>query len=609
MNIVIQVLQVVILYFGFGYLISRFFDSSFRDNPFAWLFFTIIFLPVMIGILSDFCRLTHLGVVIISLISILLGMAVDAWRGRHACSFIFLSEKDSSISRKEFLLFAILSIVFFMALFMPKESLFISHYPAVWDDFDRTRSVLTTSFDLTTPKHFFQPSKNYAYYYNDWYIPGIVFHQTDLTLQQTWFLHCVMTYLAVLSFLLYFTLFFFKKFRSRLFFFLSYTFMGGFQYFVYRFYNVPSIWMEWWQRYVPLTKTTPFQVSTFYTLFLWVPQHLLAGVCYLMILLLSLQKPSLRQKVMIGILFAALFGFSAFVFITAALTYGIVEILHFWKSGEKKKELRWYAIQAIILLALCLHIGLVEMGQDKASVVHSFNGLVMPLFLFASTMSNTLGTILLPLQTVMNILSTWLIILSVDLGVLFILFLCFLVWKKKQKEFRIDRSLPLTLLVGVCVPLVLLTLMRSTGSNDLFLRGMIVAQISMMLGAALFLESDMIPRRSMFLSMVGVLVAFQCLFVAKEFSVRMAYKGSPLESRFVFMRTQLPKDAVIFSDKNNCGDVTYYGNRMCWPNAKDVTMVVHGEFPHRYYLSTAKLNSDDLQQIYKEDGIWIYALR
>ncbi len=609
MNIVIQALQVIILYFGFGYLVSRFFDSSFRNLPFTWLFFTILFLPLAIGLLGNFFPTSHIGIVVLSLLSILLGLAVDVWKGRRTLLFSFLPEEGVKIHQREFLLFAFLSVVFLMLLLMPKESLFIAHNPAIWDDFDRTRSVLSTSFDLTTPKHFFQPSKNYAYYYNDWYIPGIVFHQTFLTLQQTWFLHCIMTYIAVLSFLLYVTVFLFKKFRSRLMFFLSYTFLGGFEYFLYRLYHIPPNWMEWWQRYVPLTKTTPFQVSTFYTLFLWVPQHLLAGICYLMILFLSVQRPSLQQKVMIAILFAGLFGFSAFVFVTATLSYGIVELLHFWKSQEKKRDLGWYAVQALILLLLCLRLGLAELGQEKTGVVRSTSGLIMPLFLFATVTHSIGGSLLMPLQFLLNVSSTWIIILSLDLGVLFILFLCFVAWQKREGGFRIDRSLPLSLLVGVCSTVLLLTFMRSTNSNDLFLRGMIVAQLSMMIAAALFLDADFISPKKVFLSVVAILVVLQCTFILKEFSVRMSYASSILEPRFVFLRSKTPKDAVIFSDKDNCGDVAYFGNRMCWPKAKDATMLNHGEFPHRYFLSSVKLNNGSLQQAYREEGIWLYALK
>ncbi|MBI3618784.1 hypothetical protein HY213_01980 [Candidatus Peregrinibacteria bacterium] len=546
-------LTIGILYTGLGAFLSRFLHSRFRNNPLTWLFLTIILLPPLIELEMVVVPLPHQAIVLESALFLLLALLVERTLKRR-WSFSVHPEPNT-VTRAEWIAYVLLLTFFFASLAIPKLSLLRASLPTVADDFWRTQYVLSTGFDLAHPVHFHFPSAPFSYYYSDYLLPGIVFRTTSLSAQASLLIHNLLEEAAILAFVLYVSCMVLHRVLARTFLLLSMTFLGGLDFFVYVYAHVryatgfPSH-LEWWKQALPLTHRLVFQVPSFYTLFLWVPHHLLGSMMFLLILLLSLHR-SRPHAIAIGVLLGAMFGFSTFVFCTAAVSYGLIRGFEAVRMRSIDSNDAW-----TILAAIVVALPMVRVLWGRSGVLQ-FHPLILPFF---SLPSSAFGSVLIQL---LDFLLTMPFILAIDLGIVVVFALALLPIARRRRLNEEHARLAGMLAATVTGTFLVITLLRSAVTNDLFMRGILPAEISIVLAASLALEylPKKIPR---FLWIfVPVILVAQMTNFAWEFVHRSTYVPGKIDPFYAFIRKHVPKDAIVTATFPACFAVTYAGNRIC----------------------------------------------
>lgn len=637
---IIDVVNVVVLYTGLGFLISRFLDSRYRNIPLTWLFLTLIFLPVTVSALTLFTPLPHRLAIALSALCWLLGLWVET-QGKWQRTRFSLLRETHGIRRWEILLLSTLSLLFFTSLLFPKIALLTTNGVSVADDFDSVNKVLSLGYDLGQPPFFHFPLTRLSYYYYDYMLPGIVFQTTALSAQGAWFLHNLLEYAAILAFLLYCCFSLFQRQAARIFFFLSCTFLGGgFEYFLFLVRLLLSATavpdaaipdhLEWWAReFLGLN----IQISAFYTLFLWVPQHLMGGMIYLLILLLSLQRHRTLNRIIIPILFAALLGFSTFVFITGSLSYLAIQGTLLWRSNDRWKELRWLAIQALLFLTFAVKLILLFRGRESILFLR-------PQFLhFLESGGPDALTIPHIVQTaaasIVNAIGTIGLVFFVDMGLIAVLGCAFFLTGMRHERSPERASLGFYALCTLFVTIPMVFLVANHNFNDFFMRGVIIAQLSLAIAAAFFLEKMQCVARPLLL-MLALFFSFHAMSFVTEARGRSRYNRSSFSPLYSSIRTSLPKDAVVFLDSAHtpeyeCSGVAFQGNRLCFSNTTEVgyyqrqlaeelaegeddyhdlgTILELNHFRRKYFLASGPLSDQSLSLVFSTEHSFLYKIR
>ncbi|MBI1812642.1 hypothetical protein HYR82_02585 [Candidatus Peregrinibacteria bacterium] len=545
-------LTIGILYMGLGAFLSRFLHSRFRNHPLAWLFLTIILLPPLIELEMFVLPLPHQAIVLESALFLLLALLVD--RTLKRLWLFSVHPETNTVTRWEWIGYVLLLTLFFAGLVIPKLSLLRASLPTVADDFWRVQYVLSTGYDLAHPVHFHFPSAPFSYYYSDYLLPGIVFRTTALSAQASLLIHNLLEEAAILAFVLYVSCMVLHRVLARTFLLLSMTFLGGLDFFVYVYAHVryatgfPSH-LEWWKQALPLTHRLVFQVPSFYTLFLWVPHHLLAGMMFLLIFLLSLHR-SRSHAIAIGVLLGAMFGFSTFVFCTAAVSYALIR----WFETVRMRSIDRNDVWTIVIAAL-VALPMARVLWGRGGVIR-FHPLVIPFF---SPPSSTVGSMLI---RTFDFLLTMPFILAIDLGIVVVLALALLPIARRRRLNEEHTRLASMLAATVIGTFLVITFLRSAVTNDLFMRGILPAEIAIVLAASLMLEY--LPGQGrLFLWILAPIFLAQMTNFAWEFTHRSLYATAQPDPFSSFIRGHLPKDAIVTATFPACLAVTYAGNRIC----------------------------------------------
>ncbi len=625
-NTLLDAATIVVLYTGLGYFVSRFLVSARKDNVITWLFLTVILMPLLVSVQSLVWPVTHGAIVLESLLLLCIAVMMDVAkiRPKHSLS---LFETFWPVQPWEWTAYMTLLSVFFAFLVVPKLSLLLTNGASIGDDYWRVRYVLGIGFDLANPRHWHVPTESFSYYFFDYYLPGITFRVTSLSVQAAWFLQNMLEYLAILGFLLCVALSQFRRPAARLTFLLACTFFGGLDYFVYSLFAgaVPTH-LEWWRGVVSVAQPYTVQISAPYTLFLWVPHHLMAGIIYVLIMLLAQQR-SIAHRVMIALLFASLLGFSTFVFCTAALSYAVAEVVLLLRGGASWKD---GLVQVPVFLLFALKMFLLLSGRHGVLVYYpTIFEFLRPVPAVISLPWHAISSITFP---VVNYVLTYLFLLTVDVGVLFWLAIGFFFVTGRRPFTERRPTLDLYICVSLCVTVIFLSFISSYNLNELFMRGSIVAEFAIFFGAAFFV--DRLQSRAGMLSLwvfAPLIVVTHVTNFATEFRGRSDYQGQRLPPAYAFIRT-LPKNAEFFAeDKYLCGDITFLGNRVCAQNQEDLSgedvvclrslplppgdqwnhhdvlqVVARTSGRNRYFVTRRPVRLSSLVPVYAGDQIFIY---
>lgn len=612
------------LYLGFGFLLSRFLRSRLRNLPITWLFLTVIFFPVTINTLTIFLPLSHVAAVLLSAACFPLGMLLSRrGAGKGAWAVEVLEEKHR-VRGWELAAYAAVCAAFMIAVLLPKFALVMSGGPGVSDDYNNVRKVLAVSYDLDAPKYALRPTADFSYYYYDFILPGILGRTTSLSARAALLTHAVLEEIALLSFFVYIACYAFRKIQGRAYFLFCCTFLSGLEYFLYWYrQQTPPDSVEWWAGLFPFSAGLTYQLSAFYTLFLWVPQHLIGAVTYVLVVLLSL-RPSRFNVVLIPLLFASILGFSTFVFVTAVLSYGLSSFALFWREKDKARCCKTYCLQGLLFLILSWKMIALFMGKEPLLSGQTLLFHFLPSPHQGSQVLNAAAGAVIQL---VNYILTLGFFFAAEMGIAAVLaVVAFIRYRKEIVRGPASGTLLFHSLATVVASMALLSLVRSCNNNDLFMRGIIIVQFSIFFAGAILVDRMTLSWKRL-LPVLPLLVAAQMTGMYVEYAGHAGWQKEEQPRLYTFIESSLPKDAVFFTGQGRCDDITYRAGRVCMNNADQIdrqytkNIPLDGKDEHTlaqalqdapardaYFLADHAIQAPMLSQVYADGGDFLYAI-
>ncbi len=608
------------LYCGPGFLLSRFIHERWKNYPVTWWFLSIVFLPIFVSYLSLFHLAWPVFILACAAMAIPMGYFLAPVIQRKRLSFPIL-QTGKQCNRGALILFIAVIALFAVMLLLPKRGLLVDAPPTIADDWSRVGMIVSVAFDLHDPRVSSAPSNPVVYHHFDYILPALVFRLTQLTANQAWYLHNAMSYIAVLSFFLLLSIRLFDAFIARVFFLFGVSFAGGgISAIVFRILNQPlDSEFEWWSdRIAHLNTGAHFQISSPYTLMLWVPHHFLAGVIAVLIAVLSFQKKQFVQLVVLPMLLAAIAGFSVFVFMTTFIAIVLLRVLQLLHSLAQKKSLRCLVfdtvIQAIVFAATGAAQFVRYLGMTAGDVAQGAAVLSQPPPLLSFYRLPDIpfipGFIESVLQHALNAGATALFISAVDLGLIGLLGVSYFflpnrtLFGSKQKEWTF------LLAALVFVPWVVVLMKASTASNDMFMRGLIPFQLALLICASMFI--DFLQKKT---RMAHVLFILVVVLQSPEFFVEWRNKmwlapAWPTSPMLEYLKREAPKDSVILTDMdcNWPGDTMIFRvNRVCSKFSDPAEINNEYPFKHMYVWSWTPIDNPRLSLLFDEGWAYLYS--
>ncbi len=416
----------------------------------------------------------------------------------------------SPIDRREAITALIFALGFAALVSLPRLDLLVHGDQAgvvlTYDEFWHQSELVSVARSGIPPRHYFFPDLPLVYYYWSWVYPATIANNSILYIPLARAL-AVHEFLQVAVFIGTVYLFMCHSLRSRLARVLGIAFltvMGGFD--LFNTMNVDR--NEWWQKHVSWL-VSPNQVSSFVTLYMWVPQHLAGGMAFVLALFLwrHVRASAISRSIALGMLISFTLGTSAFVFLGAVLA------LLMWTLFNWRLLVRRSAIAPIALFVATA--GLAGWHQIMLTLVHpgSLIGsdLRVPLlesYFNAQTLLLSLldrGLTILALPVVLG----W--IMLIEMGLPFALYLLWLFqcgWRNHSDFGRIVVLFPLSCLAFIAL------FKDERGGGNLAMRMLIPAQIMMGFAAAWYADRWRWSRwggvkRVVFIYLFAILVACQ----------------------------------------------------------------------------------------------------
>ncbi|MGD0575663.1 MAG: hypothetical protein ABSB61_09930 [Anaerolineales bacterium] len=372
-----------------------------------------------------------------------------------------------------------------LAFNLPRLEMFVHGSQALvaasGDEYWHIAELTAVARSGVPPFHYFFPDFPLSYYFWSWFYPALIANQgiVDVALARALALHALVQTVAFLGLMYYFVRETTRTWTARVLGMGFVTVLGGFDVF-------PTLGggasIEWWQEYVPWLRSSN-EISSFATLYIWVPQHVAAAMAFLMGLITwrLVRGPTWLRAAITGTLLAFSLGSSAFVFLGFMLALFIWMLLN-WRALLSRRAV-WYAgVFGLVFMAgawwqllLTLHRpGAIVLSNFRVPLLESYLGIHTPLFERADRLMS---------DAALPLVGTW--IMLIEMGLPFALFL---VWLFKGRWWRESSW---TRLVGVypVLALFLVFLFQDVaGGKNLAMRGFILGQILIVLGATCVLD-------------------------------------------------------------------------------------------------------------------------
>lgn len=369
---------------------------------------------------------------------------------------------------------------------LPNLELFVHGDQALtsgtWDSFWHIAELTSVARSGIPPVHYFFPDSPLSYYYWSWIYPALLANQGLLRvpLERAYAIHVYVQVAAFLG-LCYF---FLRQNLSRPLGRLSglgfLTIVGGFD--IFAALGQAKGGSEWWQKSVPWL-VSQNQISSFATIYMWVPQHLAGGLAFVLALLLwrNARGRAETRWAGLGILFAFTLGTSAFVFMASALA------VLFWAVAYRKVLLSRRVILPLALALLLFGLGswrqlTTTLGSGAAITWNTFRVPLVEKYLGIQTSKAVLADRVLTFLF-FPIVGSW--VLLIEIGLPFVLYVLYCLRGGRTRRGGWERFL--IIFPALCFPLVCLFVDKS-GADNLAMRGMIPAQIIIAVAAASYLD-------------------------------------------------------------------------------------------------------------------------
>jgi hypothetical protein len=394
----------------------------------------------------------------------------------------------SSPSLREWILVSGFILFFALLVNLPRLEMFVhgdqSSVAASWDEYWHLSELTSVARTGIPPQHYLFPDISLVYYYFSWILPATLANQSllSVSLARALAWHGFLQALAFIGLAYFFLRQNTKTRLGRISGLSFFTFVGGLDYFV----TLRQV--EWWQTDVEWLVSRN-QISSFVTLYLWVPQHVAGGMAFLLGLVLwrNIRGSIPIRIALLGVLFAFMFGTSVYVFIASCLALAVWG----WTLRRKlfrARHLRWALLFAAVLIFIGWHQALLTLSHSASISQSPFRIPLLERYL--GTDSNTVGLV----DHYLTIAAFPLIapvILSMEMGIVFLLYLVWLFSKGIRSKTGWGRFAALfPLLFYFCSCLV-----TDHGGGDNFtMRGMIPAEIVIAFAAAFYMDSIQIPK-------------------------------------------------------------------------------------------------------------------
>jgi hypothetical protein len=339
------------------------------------------------------------------------------------------------------------------------------------------------------PSNYFFPSIHLGYYYGSWVYPAILGNMPFLpvSLMRAMAIHAYLQIFAFLGLLYVLLQVNIRRPWVRLVGMSFFTVMGGFDLFA-KLPGVDSI--EFWIRDPGwlMNGSRTMQISQFFTLYMWVPQHLAGGMITLLLVLLykNLDIPLWLKLVCTGVLFGFCITTSPFVFFGLSIAAGIVFFGNLRRLWRERTQVFIPIILAIVFFLLIAWSPLRLYALHNSSLIYNNVQIALVERFRGNTNINIIIDKLLTMFGLPLVASAMLII---DMGLMFILYIVWWLKRLFSREAGLRTTQDVVLGFQPLVSLIFIFMVTDRGGgSNVAMRSMIPAQILITLAAILVID-------------------------------------------------------------------------------------------------------------------------
>lgn len=566
-------LVVLLVYFLPGFALSRIFSGRLKNNIYFHFFLSFLTSPVFYTISGYLHRQSVIVFVLLSVFFlIILNLVNKLGKISIDTDGIF---PETKIGKP----LTILIVVFFLMNILPRMGLISNQYP-IGDDMRRLGKTVSISESEDFPLFYHFPITRMTIYYYVTVGSGLLtkFSENAIKANVAWFIHVAFWNLSMLYFIALVSVSLFKKKAARITFFISITFLGGYEFYVALLRGVNPItavnWtdLEWWTDWFNKTFNIHFQLSSPYTQFFWVPQHMFAGILGLLAFMIirtrQVSKPV--TQIFLGLIFASILGYSAFVFITIAVSYLLFEIFLLFKGRKSLKE--------FFLTNLLIGISFFIFSADtiRLFLASEKSGWFEPRlnvfwFLNNSTVINK----------IINLVLTVPILMTVELGGLFLVLLY-----SFKRLIRGEREESLLFWhFNIIIPLSVMFFLRAADDNNISLRATIPALIGLAVMTGKLVEEEKMEKMEsrLFYSLLLLSLPTTFYMFTQRFSEQFSFGRQNLDPIYIEIDRKTPLNSIVLTNTENWTNISTLSHRFTFKPLKDF------DFTDKEYSAASKV--------------------
>ena len=278
--------------------------------------------------------------------------------------------------------------------------------------------------------------------------------------------------------------------------------------------------------------------------YVWIPQHLLGlailGLVFLLIT--ASRRQGFFQTIALAFLMAALFRTSVFVFLGALPGLALWYIHRLWTGQDRLRQLLHLATAALIALALVFP-SIADFSAKRSCLEFGLRS-------FASLDIPGLPWLKYPV--------TALTYLFLEMGIPFVI----LLWVLLRPSLR---TAPVRFWVFTASALLIPFVMRLPDTNDIAMRGVMPAQLSLAVIGCYALTRLEAHRRSLAAAVVIAQAVLSLSTVGAELYLRFTEERPPVPSTTQWIASHTPLDSLVFYEGNTKTEYEVnYGFRMSY---------------------------------------------
>ncbi len=480
-----------------GYAISRLviLKELTRGGRFLLaLLLSLVVVPYLYGAVGNFGHLVP-GLETLAIFTLILFAVGIALRALHLAPVVNLASSvgnHQATRWSESVGIGVVVLILAILVNLPRLGMLVLGDQAIgaatYDEYWHLAQLVSVARSGVPPQHYLFPDLKLVYYYWSWIYPAIIGNQhvIEVSLARAMALHAFVQTGVFLAAAYAFLRMNTATARARLLGLGFFSIFGGFDYFVGMREN------EWWQLDVPWIRSGG-QISQFVTQYLWVPQHVAGAMAFVLGLIIwrNLRGSIYVRAACCGVLAAFSLGTSPFVF-------GAGSLVVFLLGWIRRRALWRYKVMiARSLLVFMPVFGLGAFGQGLLMLGHpgSLVGSPFRVPVLEATLGGTAPKFVIAdhLLTLVAFPIVGACLLLIEVGLPFLLYLAW-GWRVGLKS-RVTWDRVLLLFPPMYLLLVYLVTDKGGGGN-FEMRGMLPAQILIVMAAARFLDHLRLPVMS-----------------------------------------------------------------------------------------------------------------